>query len=158
MRISSPVVALLLLAACSLIGLEHNDPMPVFPSGEPDGILIVDLEAEVDGPGVAVDVAVGEHLGGGKVRVQGALFIDDTYGTAWLCQETMQAQGARQPSCARPALLLQHSDAGGLQVSEVLGELIEAGRVDELQEVDAVRWTDDATFDGSIVDPLTEPN
>ena len=156
MRLSSSVLALL-LAGCSLIGLEHNDPPPVIPSGEPDGILIVDLDAEVEGPSVPVDVAVGEHLGGEAVQVQGALFIDDTYGTAWLCHETMQAQGARQPSCARPALLLQHPDAGGLQVREVLGELIEAGQVGELQEVDAVRWTEAATFYGTVIDPA-EPN
>lgn len=157
MRLISAAIAII-LAGCSLIGLEHNDPPPVIPSGEPDGILIVDLDAEVDGRGVPVDVAVGEHLGDEAVQVQGVLFIDDTYGTAWLCQETMEAQGARRPSCARPALLLQHSDAGGLQVSEVLGELIEAGQVGELQEVDAVRWTEDATFYGSIVDPLAEQN
>ena len=155
MRLSFLVLAFI-LAGCSLIGLEHNDPPPVVPSGEPDGVLIVDLEAPKEGPSIFVDDAVGNHLGGEPVLVRGALFIDDTYGTVWLCQETMQEQGARQPSCARPALLLQHPDAGGLQVTEAIADLIEAGQLGELQELEAVRWAEDATFSGSLMDPLAE--
>jgi len=153
MRLRSAVLALV-LTGCTLIGLEHNDPPPVVPSGEPEGVLVVDLEAPMDGPKISVGEAVRDHLGGGPVLVRGALFIDDTYGTAWLCQETMQQQGARQPSCARPALLLQHPDAGGLQVSDVIADLVEAGRLGEMQELEGVRWTEDATFYGTIVDPL----
>jgi hypothetical protein len=149
----SILVLALALAGCSLIGLEHNDPPPVVPFGEPEGILVVDLEAPANGPSVSVEESVREHLGGDAVAVRGALFIDDSNGTAWLCQETMRAQGARQPSCARPALLLQHPDAGGLEVSEVIAALIEAGQVGELQEVEGVRWAEDATFHGSIIDP-----
>jgi hypothetical protein len=156
MRVSSTVIALV-LAGCSLIGLEHNDPPPVVPGGEPEGTLIVDLDADVDGPSVSVEVAVREHLAGEAVQVQGALFIDDSYGTAWLCQEAVRDQGATQPSCARPALLLRHPDAGGLPVSEVLGELIEAGQVGELQEVETVRWTENATFYGAVIHPMAEP-
>jgi hypothetical protein len=153
MRLSSAVIALV-VAGCSLIGLEHNDPPPVVPSGEPEGILVVDLEAAAEGPSVSVEESVGEHLGGDAVAVHGALFIDDTYGTAWLCQETMQPPAARQPSCSRPALLLEHPDAGGLQVSEAIAELLEAGQLGELHEVDAVRWVEDATYYGSVIDPL----
>jgi hypothetical protein len=157
MRLISAVIALV-LGGCSLIGLEHNDPPPVVPGGEPEGVLVVDFEAEVDGPGVTVEEAIREHLGGEAVQVHGALFIDDTYGTVWLCQETMQAQGARQPSCARPAILLHHSDAGGLLVSEAIADLIEAGQIGEIQEVDAVRWAEDAAFYGTVIDPTAEPS
>lgn len=153
---SSFLILALTLAGCSLIGLEHNDPPPIVPSGEPEGILVVDLEAAPDRPTVSVEESVREHLGGDGVAVRGALFVDDTYGTAWLCQEVMQPPAARQPACSRPALLLQHPDAGGLQVSEAIAELIEAGQVGELHEVDAVRWAEDATYYGSVIDPLAE--
>ena len=155
MRLAFLVLALV-LAGCSLIGLEHNDPPPVVPSGEPEGILVVDLDAPVDGQAISVDESVRQHLGGYAVRVQGALFIDDSAGTAWLCQETMQEQGARQPSCARPALLLQHPDSGGVQADAVVADLIEAGQVGELQELEWVRWAEDATFNGRIIDPSAE--
>jgi hypothetical protein len=157
MRLSSAVIALV-VGGCSLIGLEHNDPPPVVPFADPEAILVVDLEDLADGPAVSVEESVRDHLGGDAVLVRGALFIDDTYGTAWLCQETMGPPAAPQPSCAWPALLLQHPDAGGLQVSEAIAQLLEAGQLGELQQREAVRWAEDATFTGRIIDPLAEPS
>jgi hypothetical protein len=149
------LILTLVMAGCSLIGLEHNDPPPVVPSGEPEGILVVDLRAQADGVPVSVEESIRDHLGGGApVLVRGALFIDDTYGSAWLCETVTAAGSGPLPSCARPALQLQHPDAGGLQVSEVLEQLIAAGHVGELQEVGALRWIEDATFSGRIIDPL----
>lgn len=155
MRPSFLILALV-MAGCSLIGLEHNDPPPVVPSGEPEGILVVDLGGPADSSAVSVEESIRQHMGGQAVLVRGALFIDDSYGTVWLCEDVIPAESAPRPSCARPALLLRHPDAGGLQVGEVIAELIEAGQVGELQEVDAVRWAENATYYGRIIDPLAE--
>jgi hypothetical protein len=155
MRPSFLVLAVV-MAGCSLIGLEHDDPPPVVPLGEPDGIMVVDLAAPADASAITVEESIREHLGGDTVAVRGALFIDDTYGTAWLCNEIIPAGPAPVPSCARPALLLRHPDAGGLPVSQVIEDLVEAATVGEIHQVDAVRWSEESTYRGTIIDPLAE--
>jgi hypothetical protein len=122
--------------------------------GDPEGILVVDLDAPADGPGITVEESVRQHLGDSAVLVRGALFIDDALGTMWLCGGVLHAEMAPQPSCERPALLLQHPDPGGLQLRETTMELLEAGRMGDLQQSEDVRWTEDAVFDGSLLDPL----
>jgi hypothetical protein len=156
MRASFILVAMT-LAGCSLIGLEHNDPPPVVPSGEPEGILVVNLDAQADGAGITVEESLRQHLGGDAVLVRGVLFIDDAVGTMWLCQGQFSAELARQPSCERPALLLQHPDAAGLQLQEMNADLLEAGRVGTIQEFERVRWAEDAFFYGHLLEAVGNP-
>jgi hypothetical protein len=145
------------LAGCSLIGLEHNDPPPVFPSGEPDGILVVDLEARPDGMGLTVTDALAS-IGGDAVAVRGAIFIDDLSGAIWLCHQVWADDIAPTPSCERPALLVQHpGPESGLPASALRAEILAAGHVGELQQSDGVRWSDDASFSGRLLDPLASP-
>lgn len=157
MRATIVVLALAFaVTGCSLIGLEHNDPPPVVPLGEPEGILVVDLDApaRADASGITVEEGVRRHLGGNAVLVQGVLFIDDALGTMWLCEGLFPAEMAPQPSCERPALLLQHPDPAGLQVREMNVAVLEAGRMGDLQQSEDVRWAEDAFFFGSLLDPL----
>lgn len=155
MRATIVVLALAFtVTGCRLIGLEHNDPPPVVPLGEPEAILVVDLDAPADGPGITVEESVRQHLGGNAVLVRGVLFIDDALDTMWLCEGLFPAEMAPQPSCERPALLLQHPDPAGLQVRDMNLELLEAGRMGDLQQSEDVRWAEDAFFYGSLLDPL----
>lgn len=90
MRAAFALVAVGLIG-CSLVGLEHNDPPPIVPSGEPEGILVVNLEARPHGTGLTVTDALASIGSGEAVEVRGAIFIDDLTQAVWLCQQGVAA-------------------------------------------------------------------